>query len=164
MLRKAFVLSCALFVYPQFANASDIITTKQLSHELATELASEAVKSCVKMGYQVTAVVVDRSATPQALIRSSLAPRFTIQIATDKANAVILSGIKSGELRKNRNDIRQELNHIDGLVMMRGAIPVTAAGSLLGALGVSGAPGGDKDEVCAEKALEKIAERLEFAD
>jgi len=116
------------------------------------------------MGYQVTAVVVDRNATPQVIIRSSLAPRFTIQIASEKANASIMAGIKSGELRNNRQDIRNELNHIDGLIMMQGAIPVTASGSLLGAIGVSGAPGGEKDELCAQKALDKIAERLEFAD
>lgn len=47
---------------------------------------------------------------------------------------------------------------------MRGAIPISAGGSLLGAIGVSGAPGGEKDEVCAQKALDKVAERLEFAD
>lgn len=161
-MKKTLLL--ALTLLPSLAISSDIITTKQLSHELATSLAQQAVKTCVDMGYQVTAVVVDRSATPQVLIRSSLAPRFTIQIATDKANATILSGIKSGDLRNNRQDIRAELNHIDGLVMMRGAIPITASGSLLGAIGVSGAPGGEKDELCAQKALDKIAEQLEFAD
>ena len=142
----------------------DIINTKQLTHEFATELAQQAVKQCVDMGYQVSAVVVDRSAIPQVVIRYTLAPRFTIQIATEKANATIMAGIKSGELRNNRQDIRPELNHIDGLIMMRGAIPITVAGYLLGAIGVSGAPGGDKDELCAQKALDKFTERLEFAE
>ncbi|MDH5218060.1 MAG: heme-binding protein [Gammaproteobacteria bacterium] len=157
-------LACLITFLSPYSFASDIISTRQLTHEFATELAQFAVKTCVDMGYQVTAVVVDRNATPQVMIRSSLAPRFTIQIATEKANASIMAGIKSGELRNNRQDIRNELNHIDGLIMMQGAIPVTASGSLLGAIGVSGAPGGEKDELCAQKALDKIAERLEFAD
>ena len=158
------ILVCLVALMSPLSFASDIISSKQLSHEFATELAQLAVKTCVDMGYQVTAVVVDRNATPQVIIRSSLAPRFTIQIASEKANASIMAGIKSGELRNNRQDIRNELNHIDGLIMMQGAIPVTASGSLLGAIGVSGAPGGEKDELCAQKALDKIAERLEFAD
>lgn len=157
-------LACLVPLISPLSFASDIISTRQLTHEFATELAQSAVKTCVDMGYQVTAVVVDRNATPQVMIRSSLAPRFTIQIATEKANASIMAGIKSGELRNNRQDIRNELNHIDGLILMQGAIPVTASGSLLGAIGVSGAPGGEKDELCAQKALDKIAERLEFAD
>ena len=158
------ILVCLIALMSPLSFASDIISTRQLSHEFSTELAQFAVKTCVDMGYQVTAVVVDRNATPQVMIRSSLAPRFTIQIATEKANASIMAGIKSGELRNNRQDIRNELNHIDGLIMMQGAIPITASGSLLGAIGVSGAPGGEKDELCAQKALDKIAERLEFAD
>ncbi|MDH5544692.1 MAG: heme-binding protein [Gammaproteobacteria bacterium] len=144
--------------------AVDVVSTRTLTHTLAVELASSAVNICEGLGYQVSAVVVDRNAITQVVIRSSLAPRFTIQIAEEKANATIMAGIKSGELVKNRQDIRQELNHVDGLLMLRGAIPVTAGGNLLGAIGVSGAPGGDNDELCAQKALEKFAERLEFAD
>ena len=47
--------------------------------------------------------------------------------------------------------------------MMQGGLQISAGGFRLGAIGVSGAPGGDKDEACARKALEKIGDRLEFA-
>jgi uncharacterized protein GlcG (DUF336 family) len=46
---------------------------------------------------------------------------------------------------------------------MDGALPIRAAGSLIGAVGVSGAPGGDKDAACATAALKKVEERLEFS-
>jgi uncharacterized protein GlcG (DUF336 family) len=46
---------------------------------------------------------------------------------------------------------------------MDGALPIRAAGSLIGAVGVSGAPGGDKDRACAAAALKTVEERLEFA-
>ena len=132
--------------------------------ELARDIASESVLACRKAGYQVSAVVVDRNGIISAMLRDDLASRFTLQIAEEKANSVIMSGLKSGDFRSNRDDIRAELNHIDGLIMMQGALPIEIAGSIIGAVGVSGAPGGDIDERCAQQALDKFQERLEFAD
>lgn len=144
--------------------ASELIEVKRLSLELAREIAASAVEACRESGYQVTAVVVDRNGDPQVMMRDSLAPRFTIQIAQDKAAAVVLAGVSSGEFRTNRADIREEMNHVQGILVLRGGLPVTAAGALVGAVGVSGAPGGDKDEDCARVALDAVRERLEFAD
>lgn len=146
------------------AAASDVYGVKNIGMELARDLASDAVLACRAAGYQVSAVVVDREGIERAALRDDLAPRFTLQIARDKANAVILSGIPSGEFRARRPDIRPELNHVDGILMMVGGLPITAAGSRIGALGVSGAPGGEKDEACARAALDKLAERIEFAE
>ena len=145
-------------------HAEDLISVKQISAELASDLAWEAVRACREKGYQVSAVVVDRGASTQVVIRDTLAPRFTIQIAEEKANAVILSKVSSADFRKNRDDIRVEMNHVDGLLVLEGGLPVTASGSLVGAIGISGAPGGDKDAECGIAALKKLEERLEFAD
>jgi uncharacterized protein GlcG (DUF336 family) len=146
------------------AAADDLIEVKRLSMETARDIAQGAVEACRKAGYQVTAVVVDRDGFEQMVMRDTLAPRFTIQIARDKANAVILSGVSSGTFRENRQDIRPEMNHVDGILVLEGGVPIRAAGSLVGAVGVSGAPGGDKDAVCAEAGVEAVRERLEFAD
>ena len=100
----------------------------------------------------------------QVVMRDVFASRFTIEIAQRKANAVILSGISTSEFRKNRADIRAEMNEVDGIMVLDGAVPIRAAGSLLGAVGVSGAPGGDKDEACARAGLESVKEQLEFID
>lgn len=144
--------------------AADVITVKKLMPDLALEMVQTAVNACRVEGYQVTAVVVDRDGAAMALLRDVHASRFTIQIARDKANAVILSGIASGVFRDNRGDIQQEMNHVEGVLVLQGGLPIRAAGYLLGAIGVSGAPGGEKDEVCAQKALDAVQERLEFAD
>ncbi len=143
--------------------AGDVVTYKQMSLELATEAAQLSVEACRKKGYQVSAVVVDRSGNLQVALRDVYASRFTTEIAQRKANAVILSGIDSGTFRKNREDIRQELNHIDGLIVMEGGLPIVSGGSLLGAVGVSGAPGGNIDADCAKSALKQLEERLIFA-
>lgn len=146
------------------AMAADVLSTKNIGMDLARDLVNQAVLECRAAGYQVSAVVVDRNGILRAAIRDDLAARFTLQIAEEKANAAIMSGIKSSEFRKNRGDIRPEMNHVEGILMMEGGIPISAGGARVGAIGVSGAPGGDKDEICAQKAIKKLEERIEFAE
>lgn len=143
--------------------AAEIVSVNRMSAEVAGEIAERAVLACRESGYQVSAVVVDRSGNPQAMLRDVFASRFTIQIAEEKANAVILSGVSSGEFRRNREDIRVEMNHVDGILVLDGGEPIRAGGALVGAVGVSGAPGGEKDAVCAKAAVDAVQERLDFA-
>lgn len=142
--------------------AADVVTAERIGMGLAADIAEEAVAVCAGQGYAVTAVVVDPSGDPQVMMRATHAPRFTRQIATDKARAVILSGIESGAFRANRGDIRQEMNHVNGVLVLDGAVPIESAGATIGALGVSGAPGGDKDAACARQALDAFFERLQL--
>ena len=148
---------------PALAAQPDILPVKQIGLELARDIAMASVEACRKDGYNVSAVVIDRAGNLQVAMRDSLAARHTLEIAERKAGMAVMSGSDSGEFRAARADIRPELNHINGLIVMDGALPIRAAGSLIGAVGVSGAPGGDKDRACAAAALQKVEERLEFA-
>ncbi|MFQ5642786.1 MAG: heme-binding protein [Thiogranum sp.] len=143
---------------------SAVLESRVMTLDLASRVASAAVKSCADSGYQVSVVVVDRSGVPQVVMRDVFASRFTIEIAQRKANAAVLSGTSTTDLRKNRADIRADLNEIDGILVLDGALPIRAAGSLLGAVGVSGAPGGDKDEACARAGIESVQEQLDFIE
>jgi uncharacterized protein GlcG (DUF336 family) len=160
---KTAAISVALLLSSQ-VQAEDVLTVKNVGMELARDIATASIEVCRKQGYQVSAVVVDRNGIVRAALRDDLAARFTLQIAEEKANAVVMSGVSSGEFTASRQDIRPELNHIDGIIMMRGGLQIEAGGNRIGAVGVSGAPGGDLDEACAKQALEKFEERLEFAD
>ena len=164
LIQNSILLGAFGFFLSTPSSANDMLTVKNIGMELSRDIANETVLICRKMGYQVSAVVVDRNGILRAALRDDLASRFTLQIAEEKANVVVMSGISSGEFRNSREDIRPELNHINGLIMMQGGVPINAGGNRLGAVGVSGAPGGDKDEACALKALEKFEERMEFAE
>lgn len=161
---RKLLLASLLTVLAANVPAADVLTQKTVSLELARDLAQAAVDACRERGYQVTAVVVNRTGDTQALLRDSLASRYTMQIAREKAEAVILSGVNSSDFRKSRGDIRMEMNHVKGILVLDGGVAIQAGGSFIGALGVSGAPGGDKDEQCALAALDKLRERLEFAE
>ncbi|MFN3750507.1 MAG: GlcG/HbpS family heme-binding protein [Thiobacillus sp.] len=145
------------------AHAADLLPVRQIGLELARDIAMASVEACRKDGYNVSAVVLDRAGNVQVALRDSLAARHTLEIAERKAGMAVMSGSDTGEFRNARADIRPELNHIGGLIVMDGALPIRAAGSLIGAVGVSGAPGGDKDRACAAAALDKVQDRLEFA-
>lgn len=142
--------------------ADDVVTSQRIGMGMAADLAEKGVEVCAGQGYAVTAVVVDPSGDPQVMMRATHAPRFTRQIATDKARAVILSGVDSGDFRASREDIRMEMDHVDGILVLDGGVKIESAGATIGALGISGAPGGDKDAACARQALDAFYERLEL--
>jgi uncharacterized protein GlcG (DUF336 family) len=145
------------------AQAADIVNDKSIGMEMARDIATETINACRKDGYHVSAVVVDRFGLMRAALRDDLASRFTMEIAERKANMTVMAWTDSGVFKSAREDIRQELNHMDGLIVMEGGIKIVAGGYNIGAVGVSGAPGGDKDAACARKALEELADRIEFA-
>jgi len=156
------ILLCVLFSTSSFS--ADVLTQKNIGLEAANDIAKFSIEACRKDGFNVSVVVVDKHGNVRSVMRDDLAAKYTIEIARRKANMVIMSGISSGSFRAARADIQQELNHIEGLIVMQGGLPIRASGSLIGAVGVSGAPGGDKDEACAAFAIEQMTERLEFAD
>ncbi len=158
------------FTYGMFAaltslsvQASDVIVDKSIGMELSRDIANETILACRKDGFHISAVVVDRFGLIRAALRDDRASRFTLEIAERKANMTVMAWTDSGAFKKSRADIQQELNHIEGLIVMEGGIKIIAGGYNIGAVGVSGAPGGDKDAACAKKALDKLAERIEFA-
>jgi uncharacterized protein GlcG (DUF336 family) len=143
---------------------AELLTTKLLPLDMARAIASSAIEACRKDGYQVSVVVTDRSGEALVVMRDVYSNRYFTQLAQGKANAVIMANTSSAELRRNRADMVNELNLLDGVKVLAGGLPVQAAGSLLGAVGVSGAPGGDLDEACARAGIEAVQEDLEFAD
>ena len=156
------VSAAAIFAASAPVLAADTLEEKNIGLELARDIAMESIIACREKGYAVSAVVVDRHGNQRVALRDDFASRFTLQIAEDKANSTILSGLKSGEFRKLRGDIRPELNHVDDMLIMVGALPIISGGVRVGAVGVSGAPGGERDEACAQVALDKLADRLDF--
>ena len=163
--RLTFNLVSSMFIASMgfVAHAADVVSDKSIGMELARDIANETILACRNDGYHVSAVVVDRHGLIRATLRDDLASRFTLEIAERKANMTVMAWTDSGQFKNARSDIRQELNHISGLIVMEGGIKIVSGGYNVGAVGVSGAPGGDKDAACANKALKKLNERIEFA-
>ena len=91
---------------PALAAPPDVLPVKQISLELARDIAMASVEACRKDGYNVSAVVLDRAGNVQAALRDTLAARHTLEIAERKAGMTIMSGSESSEFRAARGDIR----------------------------------------------------------
>lgn len=151
------------FIFSSPILAEDVLNTKLMTLDLARDIANHTLEACRKQGYQTAVVVVDRAAVPQVTLREAYVSRYAIELAERKANTVILSGISTEDLIKNRGDMRAELNEVHGILLLLGGLPIRAGGSLIGAVGVSGAPGGEKDVACAVAGIKAVQERLDFA-
>ena len=126
-----------------------MLNVKTIGTDLARDLADGTVKACEDKGYSITAAVVDRSGQIIAVLRSQFVAIQTLDIAAGKARAAIMAGTSTTDLRANRPDLAANLMHLDGIMMMDGRLLINTAGDQIGAVGVSGAPGGEIDEACA---------------
>jgi len=137
------------------------VTFKSMSPDLALTLARAALTDCQKRGYQVAVAVVDRFGVTQVLLRDRYAGAFAITTATGKAWTVV-------NFRNNTGDVVATtppdtgVRALPGATVSTGGVMVEAGGTLVGAIGVSGAPGGDKDEACAKAGIAAIRDKLDF--
>ena len=141
-----------------------VVTYKSLSPELALDLARASLSDCRKRGFQVAIAVVDRFGVTQVMLRDRFAGPHTVSTAQGKAWTAASLRTSTSEL----NSISQPgmmqagIRSLPGAVILGGGLTVEAGGSLLGAIGVSGAPGGDADEACAKAGIEAVRDKLDF--
>jgi uncharacterized protein GlcG (DUF336 family) len=149
------------------AHAQNVLTTHRLSAALASEAVAEAVASCAKQGYRVTAAIVDTDGVTQAVLRGDGASMTALGAAGDKAyTAIMLGGPRnedsSGAVAKRMgaNAAAGGLAKLPHILLLQGALVIRAGGEAIAAIGVGGAPGGNLDEACAKAGLDKVADRL----
>jgi uncharacterized protein GlcG (DUF336 family) len=150
------------------AQAQGLVTMQKLSASLANELVGAAVASCAGKGYLVTAVVVDLDGVRQAFLRGNGAAIHTLDNAFYKAySAASLTLSRKEDSTKAVAD-RMSKNPpstvpqtpLPNITYATGGVTIMAGGVAIGAIGVSGAPGGQFDEQCAREALAKIQDRM----
>src|ERR1700730_9598028 len=133
----------------------NLVTFKSMSVDLALALARGALANCQKQGYQVAVVVVDRFGVTQVLLRDRFAGAHTVPTATGKSwTAVSFRTTTSAMLAATAPRMPQAgVRALPGVIVIAGGVTVEAAGSLVGAVGVSGTPLGDNDEACAKAGI-----------
>ena len=134
---------------------------------LALEAANEAVRVCAGHGYLVSATVVNMDGVPQVVLRGDGATIHTGESSFEKAFTVVTLGPififdTSGEFFNlvKTNPYAPRLATIRNVMALPGGVAFKSKNAIVGALGVGGAPGGDKDEVCARAGVAKVADRL----
>jgi uncharacterized protein GlcG (DUF336 family) len=158
------VLLLALFSTSATAGDDALVVYKSLSPEVALEAAQATLKKCRDNGFQVAVAVVDRFGQPQVLLRDRYAGLPAADIATAKAYTALSFRRSTADLAKMVRDgqIDAGLARMPRIAMLAGGLVIETGGTLLGGIGVSGAPGGDKDEECAKAGLDAVRDKIDF--
>lgn len=141
-----------------------LVTYKALKPELAIDLAKAAMLYCREQGYQVGVAVVDRSGTMQTFMRDRFAGAHTIETATRKAWTAVSFRTNTSELdgATQPGSDAYGIRFISQALPLGGGIMIESGGSMVGAVGVSGAPGPELDDECAEAGIAAIEDQLGF--
>lgn len=140
-------------------------TQKIIVPEIALKAAQAAKAECARRGWQVSVAVSDPSGLPLVVLRDRYAGWHTVPAAEGKARTAVSWRQPTEDVaaRVNKPDsAEQAIKSLPGVVMIGGGAPIEAGGQMVGAIGVSGAPGGDNDAVCAKAGLDAIEGDLAF--
>ena len=157
------VLSLFAFSGTSFAQEA-VFQTKSLTPETALVAAKAALESCRKQGYQVAVAIVDRAGLTQVLLRDRFAGAHTVKVAANKAWTAASFRTATSALAHETQAGKpmSGIRNVQRFVAAGGGLMIEGGGSLLGAIGVSGAPGGEADEGCAKAGIKAITEAIEF--
>ena len=143
-------------------HAQAVRTEKNMSLDLANQIAAATVAACTTNGYAVTATVVDRAGTVRAVQRADNAGPHTLGASQQKAytSASAKNSTLAMMESAQKNPAAANLVYIPGYLLLGGGVPVKVGNEVIGAVGVGGAPGGHLDEQCAMAALDKVKDLL----
>jgi uncharacterized protein GlcG (DUF336 family) len=158
-------VAVALFALAQAvtqAQAQGLVSSKRVSAALASEAVWTAVRACADKKYTVSAVLLDYSGVQQAALRGDGTGPENAAIANDKAYTAVTFETDTADIvaRAKNGPAPSAFTKIPHLVLAAGGVVVKVGDEVVGALGVSGAPGGDNDALCAKAGLDKIRDRL----
>ncbi len=166
-LRKTLIaLASCLILNVGTASADEdaLFATQTLTPEAALKSAMAALEKCRAEGYQVAVAVVDRMGNMQIMIRDRFAGAHTPDTARRKAWTATSFRTNTTDLLEitGPGQAQAGVRHITGALVIGGGVLIEAGGSLVGAIGVSGAPGGDLDDMCAAAGIAAIEDDISF--
>ena len=143
------------------ANAQAPQAEKNVSMKMALMIIDGTIEQCTKDGFKVSVVIVDKAGNVAASIRGDGTNPHTMEFGRLKAYTARTRGQTSLEF-KNLTDKPENayLKQIPNVVAVGGGVPIKVGNEVIGAVGVSGAPAGEKDEVCANAGIAKVADSL----
>ena len=139
-------------------------TVRVLTPEAAQKAVNAAMAECRRQGFQVAVAVVDRAGVTQSLLRDRFAGAHTPDVAADKAWTAVSFRTPTTELARATQPGQPSsgLRSVQRFTAVGGGLTIEAAGSIVGGIGVSGAPSGDADDSCARAGIAALRDDLEF--
>ena len=162
-LNKHIILAAATLMLASIGSASAQapLTEKNVSMKMSQAIIDGTIEQCAKDGYKVSVVIVDFAGLVHASLRGDGTNPHTMEFARKKAYTARTRGQTSLEFMKlTDNPASAYLRQIPDVVAVGGGVPIKIGNVTIGGVGVSGAPGGEKDEVCANAGIARVADQL----
>jgi uncharacterized protein GlcG (DUF336 family) len=155
-------LTALIAAAPCAVHAQAVLNVRTLSFAAAHEAATVTLETCRKNGYAVTVTVLDRLGRTKVVLHDDGANPHTVENSLRKAYTTLTFRAPSGDFGKRITSTPTSVGalSLDKVTTLEGALPIMAGKDLVGSIGVSGAPGGDKDAVCAQAGIDRIAKGL----
>ena len=154
-----FASATVLAAGPALAQAPQV--EKNISMAMAMAVMQGALDQCTKDGYKVSVVIVDKGGNVAGSIRGDGTGPHTMEFARMKAYTARTRNQTSLQTMKLLDDPANAfIRQIPNVVGVGGGVPIRVGSEVIGAVGVSGAPGGEKDEVCANAGIAKVETAL----
>jgi uncharacterized protein GlcG (DUF336 family) len=155
-------LPCAAADTQSSPAQASFVNQRTIAYAAANEAAQTALEQCRKNGFKVSVTVVDAGGATKVVLRDDGARPHTIENSMRKAYTALTFQRTSGEYGKNvvANPQMIGVLHLDRITTLEGALPIKVGNETIGAIGVSGAPGGEKDAACAQAGIDRIAKGL----
>jgi len=141
--------------------SAELLTEKALSTSTALAIAQAAYESCRAQGYHVSVHVVGREGQVLVGLRGDGASPHTFENSQRKAYTARTFRSSSGEFAQRvKTDPTFGASLLTGVIALQGGLPIRVGDDVIGGVGVSGSPGGDKDEACSKAGIDKVADQL----
>ncbi len=163
-MRLFLMVGVLVAVLPCGAAAQGLVTQKALSVEMAQMIVQGTIERCRADGFRASVAVIDAGGHLKAFARDEGTGLHTIDLSQRKAYTALTFATRfasSLEFATARGStLGSAASNVEGTVGIGGGVPIKVGDVAIGAVGVSGAVGGDKDEICAKAGIEKIAHLL----
>ena len=143
---------------PAVVLPAQVLQQPNVSLALANELINATLAACHADGRSAVAVVVDRGGNLIAVQRDDNVGPHNTDAAVRKAFTALSTKSLTRQLATNAraNPDSQNLNTVDGLLLIGGGVPLKVGNEVIGAIGVGGSGGAAQDEGCALQAIAKV--------
>ena len=143
-----------------WAGAQALVTERGLSMNAALELASASLERCRADGYKVSITVLNRHARTAVVLSDDGVNPHTVENSLRKAYTAFTTRNPTADMAKRAQPGLSGFMLLDKITPIEGGLAIFAGKDLVGSVGISGAPGGEKDAACAQVGIDKIAKGL----
>ncbi len=158
--KRIMFLVATLALLPCMASAQALVTERSISLNAAMSMATASLERCRADGYKVSITVLNRHARTAVVLSEDGVNPHTLENSMRKAYTAFTTRAPSAEMGKRTQPNLGGFLLLDKITTIEGGLPIFAGKELVGAIGISGAPGGEKDAACAQVGIDKIAKDL----